>query len=449
MQMKFIKKNKLALYIPTVFICLSITFPAWAFGGTESWAIRFLFGLSLTTLFSVFISKSFSLSLPAFQPFSFSLPPFQLFSISAFLIFVCIQTLNPSHTYSELFHSLEPRQYIVWLPATVSRQASVRALLLLLSYFAVYTSVRSLSKDKMLYTILAAIIVSSVCMSVLALLQGGSNEQGDLVGMFLNDNNFAVYINLVLPVVLGSAKTIHRRSKHNHSRSNPAVLIYFCAGILAAAVLYTGSRAGAVITILILAAWVSFELYDSRQAGIKTKQIFLYVVLAMIPTAVMLYLSGIGGWYHQLADPVTRLSDVVSTRFVVITDTWNMFLDRIACGVGAGAFHAAFPYYQNPDVIGFYRNAHNDWIQWLAELGVVGYGLGIVAVVTTFKKSPQKKIHLPRHIARGITIGLAGVCLHALLDFPFRIPAITVIVAAWIGILTKRSFRHEKRTHRT
>jgi O-antigen ligase len=117
--------------------------------------------------------------------------------------------------------------------------------------------------------------------------------------------------------------------------------------------------------------------------------------------------------------------------------------------VGAGAFHASFPYYQDAGVLGFYRNAHNDWMQWLAELGIVGFVLGAVAVATAFKKDSGKHIYLPRHIRRGIMLGLAGVCLHAILDFPFRIPAISVIIAVWIGMLSKRSSHQEKHRRRT
>ena len=450
-------------HISTILVCIAVTFSAWAFGGAETWAIYVLGGLSLVA-FGVArwhpttsrtaglrgagggkVTGGHRFSVSAFLPFSFSLRPFsfsafQYFSVSVFIFFL-ISILNPSHSYSVVDQGLTVLPHISWLPSTVSRVLTFNALLLLFSYFTIYWISSRIINRASFNILIGVIIVGAVCMAILALLQGSDNNS-DLTGMFLNDNNFSSYINLVLPVVMGFARTLHKRAKSIHSRSNPAVLLYFCAGILAASVFFTGSRAGAVITMMILLAWLLLELNEVRRYRSKSRHNILHIILPVLSVLGLLIISGVGGWYDQLANPVTKLGSVVTSRWLAIGDTWQMFQDRFLYGVGAGSFRAAFPYYQDAGLSGFYRNAHNDWVQWLAELGIIGCIFCLVAVIASFRRcsNDRKELYLSKSVARGMWLGLFGVSMHAMIDFPFHIPAIAVIVAVWIGMLSHRPY---------
>jgi len=196
------------------------------------------------------------------------------------------------------------------------------------------------------------------------------------------------------------------------------------------------SRAGAAISVMILLLWIIIEWRDIRCTKSGGSGKFMHVAGPLAFVVCLLVLSGVGGWYNQLVHPVTALGDVVAIRITVLKDTWHMFCDRWIFGVGAGAFRAAFPYYQDTGVPGFYRNAHNDWLQYLAELGIVGSGLALTAIILLFNsraKSLQR-----RYIYRGMWLGLFGLVLHALVDFPFHIPAIAAVVAVWAGMLTNK-----------
>jgi hypothetical protein len=39
-----------------------------------------------------------------------------------------------------------------------------------------------------------------------------------------------------------------------------------------------------------------------------------------------------------------------------------------------------------------------------------------------------------------MALGLAGTAVHALLDFPFRIPGIIAIAAVWFGFIARRGW---------
>jgi O-antigen ligase len=77
---------------------------------------------------------------------------------------------------------------------------------------------------------------------------------------------------------------------------------------------------------------------------------------------------------------------------------------------------------------GWYREAHNDYLQLLAEAGVPGLLLGLWAVAAVLLA------------ARGdpwLLAALAAVLLHALVEFHFQIPAVAVLFAVLAGMVRR------------
>ena len=68
--------------------------------------------------------------------------------------------------------------------------------------------------------------------------------------------------------------------------------------------------------------------------------------------------------------------------------------------------------------LGWYREAHNDWLQLLVETGVPGLLVGLwaaFAVLSAARRDPWR------------FAALAGVLMHLLVDFDFQVPAIPVL----------------------
>jgi O-antigen ligase len=246
-------------------------------------------------------------------------------------------------------------------------------------------------------------------------------------------------MNLVFPVALGYARKLQHQSRLRSERSNPGMLLYFCALIMVSSVILSGSRAGSFIAVLILLVWGIAGWSDIRRRGAPRP---LKAVSFMMPIAIVLGLVVL--WradivFQELSRSEVYLAGDASTRWVASISTWKMFCDHPWFGVGAGAFNVAFPYYQPESLLGFYRHAHNDWVQWLAELGVVGCSLGAVSIVMALRIRSSKAQYISRSIILGVTLGLAGMMLHATLDFPFRIPGIVAVAVVWLGVLSRRN----------
>ena len=98
-------------------------------------------------------------------------------------------------------------------------------------------------------------------------------------------------------------------------------------------------------------------------------------------------------------------------------------------GVGLGGFEAVFKQVQPGDMGGWYDYAHNDLLQWLLEMGLVGAGLLAAAAVALVRNARLNRETIPLYA------GLVAQVLVALGDFSWHIPATQLVLAMYIGVL--------------
>jgi O-antigen ligase len=83
-------------------------------------------------------------------------------------------------------------------------------------------------------------------------------------------------------------------------------------------------------------------------------------------------------------------------------------------------------------------HAHNEYLQTAFETGLVGLGLGLVAVLTILISGwrVMRRTLRQRHVAiqLGILTGLLALLLHALADFPFRVAPLAVLTLTLLAI---------------
>jgi capsular exopolysaccharide synthesis family protein len=94
-------------------------------------------------------------------------------------------------------------------------------------------------------------------------------------GIFVNENHYAVYANLLLPVVLAAAARARFRAVQAGRPSSPAGLYLLAAGLAAAATVACGSRAGVAVMALLVAACVAWHRRTVRDypfAGIPASR---------------------------------------------------------------------------------------------------------------------------------------------------------------------------------
>jgi hypothetical protein len=112
-------------------------------------------------------------------------------------------------------------------------------------------------------------------------------------------------------------------------------------------------------------------------------------------------------------------------------------------GFGPGTFRAVFPTFVNrvdPSLGGQWRFLHQDYLQTVMEwgwLGSVVFALlffGGIVVATRKLRQMREWSWRQRVILLMSIFALAGVALHALVDFPLQIESIQLYVATCLGI---------------
>ncbi len=85
---------------------------------------------------------------------------------------------------------------------------------------------------------------------------------------------------------------------------------------------------------------------------------------------------------------------------------------------------------------------HEDYLQTVLEWGWLGSSLwallffgGIAVAIRSYKKYARREWMPRRRVMQPLVIvALAGVAMHALVDFPFQIESIQLYVATYLGV---------------
>ncbi|HWC19884.1 MAG TPA: O-antigen ligase family protein, partial [Terriglobales bacterium] len=113
-------------------------------------------------------------------------------------------------------------------------------------------------------------------------------------------------------------------------------------------------------------------------------------------------------------------------------------------GFGPGTFRVVFPGYNigsGHPVPGSWRFLHEDWLQAMLEWGWLGSSLwallffgGITVGILSYRRYGMRDWLPRRRVMQPLAMtALAGVAIHALVDYPFQIESIQLYVAAYLG----------------
>ncbi|MEW5902335.1 MAG: O-antigen ligase family protein, partial [Acidobacteriota bacterium] len=110
-------------------------------------------------------------------------------------------------------------------------------------------------------------------------------------------------------------------------------------------------------------------------------------------------------------------------------------------GTGPGTYVYAYTMFEKKDLGGVLEHAHNDYLEVLAESGVVAGGclilLAFGALGYVFVKWMGRGDDFVRGVVLGCMAGVAAVLLHSLTDFSLRMPANAVYCVTLYALALK------------
>jgi O-antigen ligase len=138
----------------------------------------------------------------------------------------------------------------------------------------------------------------------------------------------------------------------------------------------------------------------------------------------------------------------IRSRLIMAKDTWRIFLDHPWIGTGWGTFISVYPQYAS-DYFGgnLVNHAHNDYLEILAETGVVGAltCVALLALLFWLGLARLSSHHEPFALAGrlGALTACFGLLLHGFVDFNFYIPSNALLFLLLAGLATAPHCRPE------
>lgn len=109
-------------------------------------------------------------------------------------------------------------------------------------------------------------------------------------------------------------------------------------------------------------------------------------------------------------------------------------------GAGAGAFEDVFKLVHPASLVSSFDYLHNDWVQFVLEIGVLGTALIAAALVVWWGRVGPRRFSRLRAAAAG---GVAAIALHSLGDFNLHIPGTAFAFWLTVGVLCNRALERE------
>ncbi len=325
-------------------------------------------------------------------------------------------------------------------PLSTAPVQTVTWLFSILGFIATYLLVRQLAWrwNSHPWIVLIPLLVISAIESLIGISQALANlATGTVTGTYTNHDHFAGSLEMTLPIaVLYGAAVFRNGRKPAGSPFISTVLACFLwalAGLFLVAVSYSLSRMGFLTSILVLVAIaaLSFSFYLKSRAGRTVTIVGLLLALLLIVVALP---------SQQLLERFTLFipenNQVAELRPYLWRDTLPLIAEFPLFGSGMGGFESNFMKFQTAGKQYEIQFAHNDYLDFLSDLGVVGFVI-LLAIVfgvvrQTFAGLSRQSDESRRFFQIACGGSMLAILLHSLVDFNMHVPA-NAMTLAWIA----------------
>jgi len=269
--------------------------------------------------------------------------------------------------------------------------------------------------------------------------------QGYPFGPWANSTHFSGYLEMILPLggavlLQAGAWTRSRRRPLGRNVVPQVLLALFSMAWIAAALLAAHCRGG------LFSLLFTFVLYAMAQVAAgqwKNRHPRLAPLLAVLP--LLLATAGAAAYVlrpglHE-ASFEEGLEPSLAGRVVVWKGVATMIASNPLSGTGLGTSGLAYPVFKTYGSTGNWKQPHNDYLQVLAESGLVGFVLFLAGAVSLFRRfllpvflSPWRRQD-PVALAAGL--GLVTLLFHALVETNLQIPSNGLLFVLLGGLLVR------------
>jgi O-antigen ligase len=233
-------------------------------------------------------------------------------------------------------------------------------------------------------------------------------------GPFVNRNHFAGFVELVVPMGLS---VLVLRAERRDQIPLVAVLTLLPIGAL-----FLSASRGGIVSFLLEVGLVSVLAFLRRRGA---NQLVAAAVVVLMAGGLVAWL-GVGRALDRFS-AYQKLEVTEARRVEMSRDTWRIFLAHPIAGTGLGTLQNVFPRYETLYDGNLVIHSHNDYIELLAETGLIGGICGALFLVLLFRESWTRMLQAKHSADLAYHIGAFAACCglltHSLVDFNMHIPS--------------------------
>ena len=338
-------------------------------------------------------------------------------------------------------------------PLSVVPGATAASLALVLAYFGVFfATVPIARREKTLEWAVDVLLGIGLLVAVVGLAQDVSRTKAYFglrpfshastpYGPFANRNHFGAFVAMLLPLAAFTAmERLDRAFRGTYRRREDVVNSYarvfvhaFTALVLATALVRCLSR-GALGSAAIGLAVGALLL---RRAELSKRTLAVGALFALILAAAVVFLAADGEAFRRRSQETLESAD--GRRGQLARAALIHFRDFPVFGSGLGTFPYTSSLHRPPTGTAEVQRAHDDYLEVLAENGIAGGILLVMALVLLAREvrhagAVVRRRH--RAIWAALTAGMVAVLVHETADFNLQIPALATLLSIQAGLVT-------------
>jgi len=280
--------------------------------------------------------------------------------------------------------------------------------------------------------------------------------EGCARGTIIYRNQYAALLNMCWPIALVLGLRLYRQEKgkatdrkkkkigmaalaqHISLGFRKATLPLLGSAFMILAVIFSRSRGGIVVLMLIAAIILTLLPLPKRIKGLSSGIILLFTLV---------YGGMIG--FHKVIDRFLVFYESALSRAELWLESLSMLKDHLVTGIGLGAYQYVSPVYLHTiPSTAWYDYAHNEYVELAIELGmpvmllllswiIWGMGASGVRVIRAARQARALNNIPDKHfVAISSYCALLGFLLHGFVDFIWRLPVNSFYAVTLLALLS-------------
>jgi O-antigen ligase len=338
-----------------------------------------------------------------------------------------------------------------YAPLSVAPYNTAEYILTLLAYLAVFLLIRDVAfiLRRIPWITVWPLLVIGTFQAILGFYQAYADPArfAHANGTYDSYDHYAGLLEMILPFALIYPAAILQRDRNRHeSPAGPALKacsVLVVAALLLIGIIHSLSRMGFLVALAVLFVTGSIALSLRGFRVDYTTQMAMW--RRVVPT-VLVAVVVVFGFIFLPTDPlIARFSEFAQTedisadtRAQIWRDTVGLIQAYPLTGSGLGTYESAFYPFKTVAPMNTVDYAHNDYMQVMAEMGLIGFAAGLFFILRTMQRTLRGAVYArsmdQRYLAIGCIASITGILLHSFVDFNMYVPANGYAFAWILGI---------------